>query len=130
MKFHWSEIQNIAKAHHCEEPVQDLETFQRFLRFWWCRHFNRPMKDPLLREYTLDELCYEFLRYYYMNPDNDPKKELEAKQVQEDEDAWIKEQMARISGAQKVAAQAVVESPSPSHSQANDLPDIFTQFDE
>jgi hypothetical protein len=122
MKFHWSDIQNIAKAHHCEDPVENVEAFKRFLRFWWCRHFNRPMNDPLLREYTLDELCYEFLRYYYMNPDHDPKKELEAKRVKEEEDLWIRAQMA------KIAAGAGASSTDPQAVEPNQ--EISTNFEE
>jgi len=29
---------------------------------WWSIHYNRPLKDPLLQTYTLEELAYE----YYM----------------------------------------------------------------
>ena len=32
----------------------------RFLTSWWCKHYNRPLKDPLLKEYTLEELAYEY----------------------------------------------------------------------
>lgn len=31
-----------------------------FLESWWSRLYNRPLKDPLLRDYTLEELLYEF----------------------------------------------------------------------
>lgn len=31
-----------------------------FLRSWWSRTYNRPLKDPLLQDYTLEELYYEF----------------------------------------------------------------------
>lgn len=34
--------------------VDDIKT-------WWCQHYNRPFKDPLLQEYTLEELWEEFL---------------------------------------------------------------------
>lgn len=27
---------------------------------WWCEHWNRPMKDPVLQTYTFEELMYEF----------------------------------------------------------------------
>ena len=27
---------------------------------WWSNYYNRPIKDPLLQEYTLHELMYEF----------------------------------------------------------------------
>lgn len=31
-----------------------------FLRSWWSKYYNRPLKDPLLQEYTLEELYYEY----------------------------------------------------------------------
>lgn len=31
-----------------------------FLQSWWSRTYNRPLKDPLLLSYTLEELLYEF----------------------------------------------------------------------
>lgn len=31
-----------------------------FLKSWWSRTYNRPLKDPLLDSYTIEELAYEF----------------------------------------------------------------------
>lgn len=31
-----------------------------FLQSWWSRTYNRPLKDPLLESYTIEELLYEF----------------------------------------------------------------------
>lgn len=31
-----------------------------FLTSWWSKTYNRPLKDPLLKEYSLEELMYEF----------------------------------------------------------------------
>jgi hypothetical protein len=31
-----------------------------FLRSWWSKLYNRPLKDPLLDTYTLYELLYEY----------------------------------------------------------------------
>lgn len=31
-----------------------------FLKSWWSTTYNRPLKDPLLMSYTLEELLYEF----------------------------------------------------------------------
>jgi hypothetical protein len=36
----------------------------RFLSFWWSKTYSRPLKDPLLKEYTLEELYYEFKQFY------------------------------------------------------------------
>lgn len=37
-----------------------MERLVLFLRSWWSRTYNRPLKDPLLLTYTLEELLYEF----------------------------------------------------------------------
>lgn len=31
-----------------------------FLRSWWSKTYNRPLKDPLLETYTVYELMYEY----------------------------------------------------------------------
>lgn len=31
-----------------------------FLMNWWCSYYNRPLKDPLLQQYTTEELAYEY----------------------------------------------------------------------
>ena len=31
-----------------------------FLKSWWSNTYNRPLKDPLLESYSLEELLYEF----------------------------------------------------------------------
>lgn len=46
---------NIARASLATEQSQLL-----FLRSWWSKYYNRPLKDPLLQEYTLEELYYEY----------------------------------------------------------------------
>jgi hypothetical protein len=32
----------------------------RYLTYWWSNKYNKPFKDPLLREYTLEDLYYEY----------------------------------------------------------------------
>lgn len=39
----------------------DSEAAQiRFLSFWWSKTYARPLKDPILQSYTLEELYYEY----------------------------------------------------------------------
>lgn len=116
-RIHWDEIWNIAKAHHLEEPTESIDSFRRFLCFWWCRKFNRPLKDPLLQSYTLNELLYEFLRYFYTDPDNDPRKELKEKAIADDDEAWVQKMMqtvqANAAKAQQTVAQLEAQQPKP-----------------
>lgn len=52
-------IKNLA-AHNARAPLESEEQIWLFLTSWWSRTYNRPLKDPLLKEYTLEELLYEF----------------------------------------------------------------------
>jgi hypothetical protein len=43
---------------------------KEWLQRWWCQKYNRPRKDPLLAEYTLEELMIEFFEdLIEMEPD-------------------------------------------------------------
>lgn len=43
-----------------------------WLQRWWCKKYNRPRKDPLLDEYTPEELMIEYLEDLI---ENDPAEE-------------------------------------------------------
>lgn len=40
--------------------TKTVEDLIEYLRFWWSQHYNRPMKEPLLYTYTIQELLLEF----------------------------------------------------------------------
>lgn len=44
----------------------------RTVKFWWCKKYGRPLKDPLLESYTLEEL---WLEYFTWLIDEDPNEE-------------------------------------------------------
>jgi hypothetical protein len=41
-------------------PLDTEESILLFLRSWWSRTYNRPLKDPILLSYSFEELLYEF----------------------------------------------------------------------
>jgi len=47
-------------AKNARADLTDEKQLLLFLRSWWSRQYNRPLKDPLLDSYTLAELLYEF----------------------------------------------------------------------
>lgn len=57
-------------------PIISDRLMELRLRSWWSRYYNRPLKDPLLESYTLEELLYEF-------HDIRDRKEAEAKEAKE-----------------------------------------------
>ncbi len=127
MKFHWQAIEKLARAHHLEDPTASLDAFRRYLEMWWCQHYNRPLKDALLQSYSLDELCYEYLRHHYAKPENDPKKELEAKTLKEEEETWIREQLAKVHRAQEEEGNQ--KRSDERKESVSSAPDISTQFE-
>lgn len=52
-------IKKIA-AHNARADLNTEEQLLLFLQSWWSRTYNRPLKDPLLQTYSLEELIYEF----------------------------------------------------------------------
>jgi hypothetical protein len=50
----------ILAAHDARADLNTEEQLILFLKSWWSRTYNRPLKDPLLETYTLEELLYEF----------------------------------------------------------------------
>lgn len=47
-------------AHNARASLSDDGQLRLFLESWWSKTYNRPLKDPLLQTYTLEELVYEF----------------------------------------------------------------------
>lgn len=47
-------------AHNARADLDSEEQMLLFLQSWWSRTYNRPLKDPILLSYTLEELLYEF----------------------------------------------------------------------
>jgi hypothetical protein len=48
------------------EDLNTESSQSRFLCYWWSKTYGKPLKDPLLQEYTLEELYYEYrLRVEY-----------------------------------------------------------------
>ena len=46
-------LRKVAAAKLVAEPLQ----------WWWCKHYNRPLLDPLLQQYTIEELQIENLMF-------------------------------------------------------------------
>jgi hypothetical protein len=52
-------IRKIA-AKNARADLDSEEQLLLFLQSWWSRLYNRPLLDPLLQSYTLEQLLYEF----------------------------------------------------------------------
>ncbi len=54
----------------------------RFLSFWWSKTYSRPLKDPLLQEYTLEELYYEYREHIEREKASKERTEQEADNIE------------------------------------------------
>ena len=53
------QIHEIVKQ-HAKAEISTEQDFILFLKHWWSEYYKRPLKDPLLESYTLEELTYEY----------------------------------------------------------------------
>ena len=45
---------------NAEQSYNNLDSLELYLRSWWSKTYNRPLKDPVLESYTVYELIYEY----------------------------------------------------------------------
>jgi hypothetical protein len=55
-----TEAIRLIAAKNARAKLDTEEQLRLFLESWWSKTYNRPLKDPLLQTYTLEELLYEF----------------------------------------------------------------------
>ena len=91
-KFELLAFNNI---HNCNNE----EDLARYLKIWWCNYYKRPSKDPLLLEYTFEELLLEFFEQSLKN-DRARYNQLKEKSVEKikamTDEEWIKLQEKEV----------------------------------
>lgn len=84
-----------------------------FLRSWWSKTYNRPLKDPMLDTYTVYELLYEYkdrverIRAAELIVDQEADKIEDAKV--DDTLAWVEEEERKEKEAEEAAKRAQLE---------------------
>jgi hypothetical protein len=102
-------------AHNARASLDDDNQLLLFLQSWWSRVYNRPLKDPLLLEYTLEELLHEF--YDRSERAAAEEERVKAGEVQEETAKeqevldWAEEEEKRELEAQARAAAATTDKP-------------------
>lgn len=79
------QIKKIA-AYNARAPLDTEEHLLLFLQSWWSRLYNRPLKDPLLLEYSLEELVYEFYDRIERTKADQERLEQDDVKMEEDKD--------------------------------------------
>lgn len=94
-----------------EREVTTVGEALEFLKKWWCRYYKRPYKDPLLQEYTIEELLLEFYENSFL--DNEKMKDkfktelILAQESEEDHEEWLKSQMGDAYQTEEEMAEAM-----------------------
>lgn len=104
----YEDIKKLAEAGLDKEYLSYDELLFK-LRRWWCQYYRRPYKDPLLDQYTLEELLFE---YFDLTADkNKPEEQKVTEQVEQEDRDWAAEEEERelaeleaIAEAEKTAA--------------------------
>ena len=60
-----------------------------FLQSWWSRTYSRPLKDPLLQSYTLEELIYEFYDKIERRKAEEERSSSETDKIEEDKEKTV-----------------------------------------
>lgn len=81
-------IKTIA-AHNARAELNTEEQLILFLQSWWSRTYNRPLKDPLLQSYSLEELLYEFYDRIERTKAEQERLELEGDKIEESKEREV-----------------------------------------
>jgi Mg-chelatase subunit ChlI len=85
-------------AHNARADLDTDEQLLLFLQSWWSRTYNRPLKDPVLMSYSIEELLYEFYDRIERTKAEQERLEQDSVKIEEDKDKaaedWA-EQMER-----------------------------------
>ena len=73
------------------KPITTVSDLERYFASWWCRHYNKPYKCEEVKNYSLEELVYEFYDVQYRNNPSALEERLNNDNA-EDED-WLKKMM-------------------------------------
>jgi hypothetical protein len=102
-----------------------------FLTNWWCNHYSRPLKDPLLEKYTTEELAYEYyllgeLAAYRAELANEENDRIEEERI-EDAEAWADQMEAEEEEAEAARLKALEEKKEIKEEEPNPLDDPQNQ---
>jgi len=83
-----SVIDSIKKlaAHNARADLNTDEQLLLFLKSWWSRTYNRPLKDPILLSYSVEELLYEFYDRIERSKAEQERLEEDDVKIEEDKD--------------------------------------------
>ena len=93
-----------------------------FLQSWWSRTYNRPLKDPLLLSYTLEELLYEFYDRIERAKAAEERIDEESDKIEEEKDKAAQD-WAEAEELKELEAEKMAEAKKASARQSEQKPD-------
>lgn len=83
-------------AYNARAELDNEHQLLLFLQSWWSRTYDRPLKDPILASYTLEELLYEFYDRIEREKAREENAQAESDRIEEAKDKsvldWIAEE--------------------------------------
>lgn len=112
-------IRQIA-ASNARASLTNEDQLLLFLKSWWSRTYNRPLKDPLLLSYTLEELLYEFYdrierktaEEERIKAEEEKQEDTKEKAVQDWAEKMEREEMEKAKTAQIAKEAAKIQDPT------------------
>jgi hypothetical protein len=103
--------------HNARASLDTEEQLLLFLQSWWSRTYNRPLKDPILLSYTLEELLYEFYDRIERLKVAHEQLELEDDKIEEEKEQgvldWAEQEEKKELDALKTQAAEAESKPKP-----------------
>jgi hypothetical protein len=102
------------------------------MQSWWSRTYNRPLKDPLLLSYSLEELLYEFYDKIERRAAEEERSESDSVKIEEDKEKevldWAEAEEKRELEALK--AKAAEEETKPTQDPTKDPENVKWMEDQ
>lgn len=73
---------------------------------WWSRKYNRPLKDPILLSYSIEELSYEYHIHNEIEKAAEEQVNYEADKIEEEKEKAAADWAAQMEEEEAQAAQA------------------------
>ena len=103
-------------AYNARADLADEKQLRLFLESWWSRTYNRPLKDPLLKTYTVEELLYEFYDRIERRVAEEERNNLETDKIEDEKEKatldWAEQEEKRELEALKAKAAEQTSAPT------------------
>lgn len=116
-------------AKNARAKLDNEEQLLLYLQSWWSRTYNRPLKDPLLLSYSLEELLYEFFDRIERAKAEQERSYQEDVKIEEDKEREVLDWIEREEKRELEAMKAKESGSSNASSPNDDSPSTKDYYD-